>query len=296
MKPPRQRLRQARQRVQEARLRVNTRVNTLVAALRAVPGDQYAAALAGLLVVVVMFSALGAREPGTWLLENTPVALGLLFLGWTYRVMPLSRVSYSLIFVFLCLHETGAHWTYSRVPYDDWWQNLFGVTLNSQLGFDRNQFDRLVHFSYGLLLAYPIREMFLRVANVNGFWGYFLPLDFTMSTSALYELLEWGTAMVVGSHAGNAFLGSQGDPWDAQKDIAMASLGALIAMSVIALVTWRYKRDFAREFGESLRVKLTSPLGEEAIARLQIEAGRQAEAARRNRMPPREVEAALTAG
>jgi putative membrane protein len=265
-----QRLNQARQRVQQARQEARQRVNTFVAALRAIPGDQYAAALAGLFVVVVMFSGIGAHEPGTWLLENTPVALGLFFLGWSYRVMPLSRVSYSLIFLFLCLHETGAHWTYSKVPYDVWWENLFGVTLSAQLNFDRNHFDRLVHFCYGLLLAYPIREMFLRVANVKGFWGYFLPLDFTMSTSALYELLEWATALVVGSHAGNAFLGSQGDPWDAQKDIAMASLGALIAMTVIALVTKRYKRDFAREFGESLRVKMSAPLGEEAIARLQM--------------------------
>lgn len=269
-----QRLQEARQRVQKARQEARQRVNLFVAALRAVPGDQYAAAMAGLFAVVVMFSGIGAYDPGTWLLENTPVALGLLFLGWSYRVMPLSRVSYTLIFLFLCLHETGAHWTYSRVPYDEWWQQLFGVTLNSVLGFERNHFDRLVHFSYGLLLAYPIREVFLRVANAKGFWGYFLPLDFTMSTSALYELLEWATASVVGSHAGNAFLGSQGDPWDAQKDIAMASLGALIAMTVIALITSRYKRDFAREFGESLRVKLTSPLGEEAIARLQLDAGR----------------------
>lgn len=246
----------------------------LVIALRAVPGEQYATALAGLFVVVIMFSAIGAYDPGTWLLENAPVALGLFFLGWSYRVMPLSRVSYSLIFIFLCLHETGAHWTYSRVPYDEWWHQLFGTTLGAQFGWNRNHFDRLVHFCYGLLLAYPIREMFLRVASVKGFWGYFLPLDLTMSTSALYELLEWATALVVGSHAGNAYLGSQGDPWDAQKDIAMASLGALIAMTVIALVTWRYRRDFAREFGESLRVKLPAPLGEEEIARLQLGAGR----------------------
>lgn len=278
-------------RVQEAR----QRVNTLVAALRAVPGNRYAAALAVLLGFVLAASAIGAREPATWWLENTPVALGLIFLWWTYPAMPLSRVSYTLIFLFLCLHETGAHWTYSQVPYDEWWRNLFGATLNSELGFERNHFDRLVHFSYGLLLAYPIREVFLRVANVNGFWGYFLPLDFTMSTSALYELLEWGTAMVVGSHAGNAFLGSQGDPWDAQKDIAMASLGALIAMTVIALITWRYKRDFAREFGESLRVKLTAPLGEEAIARLQIEAALKEGLPRQTKPPLRPAEPALRA-
>ncbi|MEX2044359.1 MAG: DUF2238 domain-containing protein, partial [Opitutus sp.] len=125
-------------------------------------------------------------------------------------------------------------------------------------------------FSYGLLMAYPLREVFLRVANVRGFWGYFLPLDFTMSTSMFYEVLEWITAEVVGSDASNDFLGSQGDIWDSQKDMTLASLGALLAMTIIAMITWKYKRDFAREFGESLRVKSSAPLGEDEIARIQM--------------------------
>ena len=240
-----------------------------MAALRAIPRGRYVAILATLFALVGLRSLIGAHALATWLLENLPVTLGLLFLCVTYRRMPLSRVSYTLIFLFFCLHEIGAHWTYAKVPYDDWWRSLFGVTLNSQLGFARNHFDRLVHFSYGLLIAYPLREVFLRVANVRGFWGYFLPLDFAMSTSALYEILEWATAAVVGSDASNDFLGSQGDLWDSQKDMALASLGALLAMTVIALITWHYKRDFAREFGESLRVKSSVPLGEDAIAKLQ---------------------------
>jgi putative membrane protein len=252
---------------------VRQRVNALVRALRAVPRGRYIAILGGLLAFVILASGLGALKPFNWALENVLVVLLGLPLILTYRRMPLSRVSYTLIFLFLCLHEVGAHWSYSRVPYDEWWRALFGVTLNSQLGFERNHFDRLVHFCYGLLLAYPIREVFLRVANVRGFWGYFLPLDFTMSTSMCYELIEWGTAAVVGSHAGNDFLGSQGDPWDAHKDMAAASLGALIAMTVIALVTWHYKRDFAREFGESLRLKQSAPLGEDEIARIQLNQG-----------------------
>jgi putative membrane protein len=250
--------------------RTRRRVNTLVAALRAIPHGRYALILATLLALVVLRSALGAHAMGTWLLENTPVALGLLFLWATYRLMPLSRVSYTLIFLFYCLHETGAHWTYAQVPYDDWWRSLFGTTLNHQLGYERNHFDRLVHFSYGLLIAYPIREIFLRLVSVRGFWGYFLPLDATLSTSAFYELLEWATAAVVGSDASNDFLGSQGDVWDAQKDMALAGLGALIAMTLIALISWRYQRDFAREFGESLTLKRTAPLGEEEIARIQL--------------------------
>lgn len=250
--------------------RTRQRVNLLVAALRAIPHRRYVLILAAFLGLVVLRSALGAHSMSTWLLENAPVALGVLFLWATYRLMPLSRVSYSLILLFYCLHETGAHWTYAKVPYDEWWQSLFGVSLNSQLGFSRNHFDRLVHFSYGLLIAYPIREIFLRLVSVRGFWGYFLPLDVTLSTSAFYELLEWGTAAVVGSDASNDFLGSQGDIWDAQKDMAMASLGAIITMTLIALIMWRYQRDFAREFGDSFRLKRTAPLGEEAIARIQM--------------------------
>ena len=245
------------------------RVNALVTALRAVPRGRYVAIVAGLLALVIGRSGWGAHVPGTWLLENVPVALGLLFLWATRRALPLSRISYTLIFLFTCLHETGAHWTYAKVPYDAWMESLFGITLRYEFGFTRNHFDRLVHFSYGFLLAYPIREIFLRVANVRGFWGYFLPLDFTASTSMAYELLEWATALVVGFDASNDFLGSQGDPWDAQKDMALASLGALLAMTLIALLTWRYKRDFAREFAESLRVKDPAPHGEDAIAELQ---------------------------
>ena len=249
------------------------RVRGLVTALRAIPRGRFAGILAGLLGLVILRSFIGALDLATWLIENAPVAIGVLILVATYRRMPLSRISYTLIFLFLCLHETGAHWTYSKVPYDEWWRSFTGETLNSQLGFTRNHFDRLVHFSYGFLIAYPIREIFLRVASVRGFWGYFLPLDFTMSTSAFYELLEWATAAVVGSDASNAYLGSQGDVWDAQKDMALASLGALLAMIVVVLINWHYKRDFAREFGESLRVKSAAPLGEDEIVRFQTDPG-----------------------
>jgi putative membrane protein len=113
-----------------------------------------------------------------------------------------------------------------------------------------------------------VREVFLRVADVRGFWGYFLPLDLTMSTSMIYELLEWAAAAVVGGNLGQAYLGTQGDEWDAHKDMALASLGALIAMGVTAAINWRLQRDFAREWAESLRVKHKAPLGENEIARM----------------------------
>jgi putative membrane protein len=128
-----------------------------------------------------------------WLMENILVFLAAGVLVFTYKAFPLSRVSYTCIFVFLVLHALGAHYTYAEVPYQQWFPSLAG---------GRNHFDRLVHFSYGLLLAYPIREMFLRIGNVRGFWGYFLPLDLTMSTSMLYELIEWAAAETVGSDLG----------------------------------------------------------------------------------------------
>ena len=162
------------------------------------------------------------------------LGLGLFLLAATFRSLPLSRISYTLIFLFLCLHAVGAHYTYSLVPYAKWIEALTGVEVGDGAGLDRNHFDRIVHFCYGLLLAYPVREIFLRVAAVRGFWGYFLPLDLTMSTSMGYELLEWGAAEFFGGDLGVAFLGTQGDPWDAQKDMALASLGALVAMSVTA--------------------------------------------------------------
>src|SRR4029450_13108384 len=139
------------------------------------------------------------------------------------RSLPLSSVSYTMILLFLCLHIIGAHYTYAEVPYDEAFKSLTGTSFNELVGWERNNYDRVVHFSYGLLLAYPIRELFLRVANVRGFWGYFLPLDLTMSSSMLYELIEWAAAVYFGGDLGMAYLGTQGDVWDAHKDMALAS-------------------------------------------------------------------------
>jgi len=186
----------------------------------------------------------------------------------TYRRLRLSQVSYTVIFVFLCVHEVGAHYTYSEVPYDRWFAAVTGRTLNELLGLERNHFDRFVHFLYGLLLAYPIREVFLRVADVRGFWGYFLPLDLTASTSMMFELFEWIAAESAGGDLGMAYLGTQGDVWDAHKDMALASGGALVAMVATAALNLYLQRDFAREWSESLRVKRVEPLGEKAIGRL----------------------------
>jgi len=208
-----------------------------------------------------------------WLLENILAVLLLFLIIGTHKAFPLSRISYTLIFLFMALHEIGSHYTYAKVPYETWWQSAFGHGLNEAMGFERNHFDRLVHFSYGLLLAYPIREVFIRIAGVRGFWGYFLPLDLTMSTSMIFELFEWAVAEVFGGALAMDYLGTQGDVWDAQKDMALASLGALLAMLVTALINLGLQRDFASEWNESLKIKGHEPLGEEEIRRYLEENG-----------------------
>ncbi len=180
--------------------------------------------------------AINPHDRADWILENVLVVVFVLWLWFGYEKYPLSKLSYTLIFIFLMLHEIGSHYTYALVPYNDWTQKLFGQSLNSMLGLERNHFDRLIHFAYGLLLAYPIREIIILKTNLSGFWSYFLPLDFAMSTSMAYELIEWGASEVFGGELGMAYLGTQGDIWDAHKDMALASLGALLTMLVVAFI------------------------------------------------------------
>jgi putative membrane protein len=212
--------------------------------------------------------AINPRYRGDWALENVLAVVFVVFVAFTYKRLLLSRVSYTLIFLFLCLHEIGAHYTYAEVPYNEWFKALSGVTLNSLLGWERNNFDRVVHFCYGLLIAYPVREIFVRVAAVRGFWSYFLPLDLTMSTSMMFELFEWAAAELFGGDLGQAYLGTQGDVWDSHKDMALASLGALIAMLITYAINRSLQHDFASEWTESLRVKQSQPLGEDEITRM----------------------------
>ena len=229
---------------------------------------RYPLLLAILFLAYWIVLAIEPRDRADWLLENLLAIVFAAVLVASFKRLPLSGISYTTIFLFLCLHTLGAHYTYAEVPYDDWVRALTGGSLNEAMGWERNHFDRLVHFSYGLLLAYPIREVFLRVVDARGFWGYFLPLDVTMSTSMMFELFEWVVAERVGGDLGMAYLGTQGDVWDAHKDMALASLGAALAMTLAMAVNVRLQRDFAREFRDSLRVKRAEPLGEVQIGRM----------------------------
>ncbi|OQX04704.1 MAG: hypothetical protein BWK73_35515 [Thiothrix lacustris] len=196
-----------------------------------------------------------------WMLENVLTVVVVILLLSTSKALPLSRWSYTLVFIFLFLHEVGSHYTYAEVPYDQWWRAAFGYSLNEALGFERNHFDRLVHFLHGLLLAYPLRELLSRVVAVNGFWRYFLTLNLIMSSAMLYELVEWLAAEAFGGELGMAYLGTQGDVWDAHKDMLLATLGALLAMGITAGLNLWWQHSFASEWRESLRVKHAASLG-----------------------------------
>jgi putative membrane protein len=227
---------------------------------------RYQLVLLASLLVVGVITAIRPNDRPTWVLENA-LAIALVVMLWiTRRVFPFSNVSYTLIFVFLVLHEIGAHYTYSQVPYDAWSETLLGRSVSDVFGFERNHYDRLIHFLYGLLLAYPMREIFVRVAGAKGLWGYVLPLLMTMASSGLYEIIEWWAALIFGSDLGNAYLGSQGDEFDSQKDMALATLGAILSLTVVYFVHRRLARDFHSEWAASLTVKRKKPLGEVAIA------------------------------
>jgi putative membrane protein len=220
--------------------------------------SHYQKLLLGLFAAVWAWAAIAPKYPHDWLLENYLVFLFVPLLLATGRYFRLSSLSYSLITLFMVMHVVGSHYTYAEVP--------FGYLLQHWFGAERNMYDRLVHFSFGLLLAYPLRELFLRVARARGLWGYWFPIELVLAFSASYEIVEWLVAVRVEPSAGLAFLGAQGDVWDAQKDMVLAGLGAVIAMTIVALVHWRLNPAFAAELRASLRLDHGDrPLGEEAL-------------------------------
>lgn len=197
-----------------------------------------------------------------WKLENYLTIPFVILIYVTHRWFRLSNVSYGLIFLYMMLHIYGSHYTYSEVPFGFWLDNTF------ELG--RNHYDRIVHFSFGFLLAYPIREMVIRVSGVKGFWGLYSPVEFVLAFSAIYEIIEWIIAIMFGGDLGIAYLGTQGDVWDAIKDMALAGLGSVITMAVVAIIRfWYNPRDYWRECLDSFKVKKFRPLGEEMLDRLQ---------------------------
>ena len=169
-----------------------------------------------------------------WLLENLLALATVTILLLTYRRFQFSTSSYVLITVFLTLHAIGAHYTYAEVPVGFWLQRTFELA--------RNPFNRIVHFSYGLLLVLPLRELLMRLAGIKGVWSYYLPVSGLVAQSGVFEMLEALVATVVSPELGTAYLGTQGDAWDAQKDMAAASAGAIMTILTLGLARRRVHR------------------------------------------------------
>ncbi|WP_275629517.1 DUF2238 domain-containing protein [Pseudomonas sp. 273] len=199
------------------------------------------AASPGLLAAACLWVALLGIAPldrGDWLLENLLVAFGLGLALWRPAWLRLSRGNWWLLLGFLALHEVGAHYTYSRVPYDALWRHWTSTGLDAALGWRRNQFDRFVHLSYGLLVL-PADEWLRRQLRLGRWTAMAFALSLVMATSALYELAEWVGGEYLGGDQSAAFLGTQDDAWDAQKDMALAGLGALLALGARGLAKRR---------------------------------------------------------
>jgi uncharacterized membrane protein YjdF len=186
-------------------------------------------------LVIAVVSGFAPRSRVDWALENLLVLLLVGTLVAVSRRFRLSAVSITLVFAFLCVHELGAHYTYSLVPYEQWSSAWLGFSFDQATGAHRNHYDRLVHLSYGLLLVYPVREVLWRLTPLRGFWLFFVTLNIMLSTSALYELVEWIGGAFLGKDTAKAFVGAQNDPWDSQKDMAIAVAGAFVSLLLVSL-------------------------------------------------------------
>lgn len=202
-----------------------------------IPPSKTVQLLALLAIAVIAWSGWAPTNRIDWLMENGLVIVALPLLAWGYRRLPLSPLSYLCLFIFLCLHEVGAHYTYSLVPYLKAPASAQGLWPGSE-HLVRNNYDRLVHFAYGLLVTPAAIDLFRQRAPASGPWRWILPVTFVMAHSVIYELLEWSAAATVGRELGQAYLGMQGDGWDAQKDMMAASAGSIITMVGWACSRW----------------------------------------------------------
>ena len=185
------------------------------------------ALLKGYLLLFLLFwvwTFIGTTDRANWVTENV---LTLIFIGGlvlSHRRFKFSDLSYTLMFVYILLHVYGAMYTYAENPIGYWLQDVFQG--------ERNHYVRIVHFRFGLMLAFPMRDHFRNHVQWPVWVCWVLPVEITLSFSGAYELIEWAVADIFFPAQGHAYLGSQGDVWDAQKDMGLAFLGAVLMMVV----------------------------------------------------------------
>jgi putative membrane protein len=200
------------------------------------PNDTYNRELLAILFIAWAASCIDLPYPKYFALQHVPTVLAVILLVVVDRKWPLGRLSFTLIIVFLLLHVLGARYLYSYVPYDDWSQWLFGVNITEHFGFGRNHYDRLVHFAFGLLFTLPLWQVLEVRLGLRSFWPATLAITCILAASAVYEIIEWGMAMFFAPDWAESYNGQQGDVWDAQRDMALAGAGAIIAALLIAVL------------------------------------------------------------
>jgi len=178
--------------------------------------------LTALFVIVWLVGAIAPVNRFDWFLENILVFVAVGLLGYFYRTRPLSDLSYTLIALFLMLHTIGSHYTYAMAPPGFW--------LQDALTLERNHFDRIIHFSFGVLGFYPIREVLFRYVGTGLHLSAFVAFTIIATSSVVYEIIEWIVAVLVSPEAAMAYLGTQGDAFDAQKDSALAIAGVFFGL------------------------------------------------------------------
>ena len=181
-------------------------------------------------VVLLSLSLIGAPYPHEQALQHAPTAVAIVALAVCIRNHLLSTASIACLSFLLWLHILGARYIYSFVPYDEWMNSLFGISLSDWLGWQRNHFDRLVHFCFGALFLLPAIEVGMKYANLSLRMTIFCGICTIMTISALYEVFEWMIAVTMAPHYAERYNGQQGDFWDSQKDMALAFAGCLVTL------------------------------------------------------------------
>ena len=204
---------------------------------------RYETALLVALAAVLLWSGIAPHDRFTWFLEVAPVLIGVPVLIFLWPTLRFTRLVYTLLWVHAVILMVGGKYTYAEVPFGFWLQDLFG--------FARNHYDRIGHFAQGFIPAMLAREVFIRRSPLRGSrWLPFVVVCFCLAFSALYELIEFWTALASGE-AAEAFLGTQGDVWDTQWDMQMALVGAIIALVTLSRRQDREIRELEGKAGKA---------------------------------------------
>jgi putative membrane protein len=189
-------------------------------------------AMIGTLLAALLLAQIAQPYPEIALLQHLPTAAFIMASPWLLKRWPMSDAALACIVAFLLLHTLGGRYAYSNVPYDDWARAVTGSSVSEALGWTRNHYDRLVHFAFGALSMLPAAELAQRSGRQSGLsarGALVAAIAFVLAASCLYEIFEWLLTIVAAGETADRYNGQQGDIWDAQKDMALAALGAAAA-------------------------------------------------------------------